>query len=114
MLSANAPVNAEFEISYLVNNASRVPVYDIRVQDISKPIKLGYTAKVRQNTGIDWDDVKIILSSRNPYFSQNKPELNTWFIDFDRLRREGGAFVSTGEVVVARKLIAQTERYGKG
>lgn len=87
-VTANAPVNAEFEITYFVSEANWVPVYDVRVQDIAKPIKLSYMAKVRQNTGIDWDNVKIILSSRNPQVSQTKPELYPWYLDFLKLKKE--------------------------
>lgn len=81
-VSANAPVSAEFEISYLVHSASWTPVYDARVEEISKPIKLSYTAKVSQNSGLVWKDMKIVLSSRNPNVSQTKPELYPWFVDF--------------------------------
>jgi uncharacterized protein (TIGR02231 family) len=87
-VSADAAVNAEFEISYIVYSASWSPVYDVRVQDITKPIKLNYTAKVRQNSGLEWNGVKIILSSMNPFVSQTKPELNPWLIDFPRIAKK--------------------------
>ena len=89
---ANSAGNAEFEISYLVYNASWAPVYDVRVQDISKPIKLSYMAKVKQNTGLDWNYVKIVLSSRNPNVSQTKPELYPWFLDFVQMRKAVNEF----------------------
>lgn len=87
-VTADAAVNAEFDISYRISSASWIPVYEVRVPDISKPIKLNYTAKVRQNSGIDWNNVKIILSSMNPYVSQSKPELNPWYIDFPRVMKK--------------------------
>ncbi len=107
---ANAAVNAEFEISYLVYNASWMPVYDVRVQDINKPIKLSYTAKVRQNTGLDWDDVKIVLSSRNPNVSQIKPELNPWYLDFIQMRKVSNEYGSKRELAAkaAQPTLAQT------
>ncbi len=81
-VTANSAVNAEFEITYLTHSASWIPVYDARVDDISKPIKLSYTAKVSQNTGLVWKDLKILLSSRNPNVSQTKPELYPWYLNF--------------------------------
>lgn len=104
-VSADMPVNAEFDISYLIHSASWNPVYDVRVQDITKPIKLNYMAKVRQNSGIDWNGVKIILSSMNPYVSQTKPELYPWLIDFNEMKKEAAASWVQG-VVAERKLSA--------
>ena len=81
---ADAPTNAEFEITYFVAGASWVPQYEVRVPDVNKPIKLNYTAMVTQNTGLNWKDVKIILSSGAPEVSQVKPELSTDYVDFAR------------------------------
>ena len=87
-VTSNAPGTAEFEISYFVSDAGWTPVYEVRVKDINKPIDLGYTAKIRQNTGLDWNNVKLALSSRNPWQSQNKPELYPWLIDFRTLAKK--------------------------
>lgn len=115
---ANSAANAEFEISYLVYNASWTPEYDVRVQDVTKPIKMSYAARVIQNSGINWDNVKITLSSRNPNMSQTKPELNPWTIDFLRLSKkiDIGAPVpvedAKQEFAVYNKVMQKTEIRG--
>ena len=47
-----------------------------------EPVKIYYKAKVFQNTGIDWKDVKLSCSSANPSVSGIIPVLNPWYIDF--------------------------------
>src|SRR6266700_6351959 len=43
-----------FTISYVTPMASWNPGYDLRVENINKPIALSYKAKLVQSTGIDW------------------------------------------------------------
>jgi uncharacterized protein (TIGR02231 family) len=81
-LSADAPANAEFEISYVVGNASWVPQYDIRAINTKSPLQLSYKANVFQSTGEEWKNVKLKLSTANPSESGLKPELVAWYLDF--------------------------------
>lgn len=83
-VNSNSNNNAEFKISYLINDASWQPSYDIRVDKINSPAILSYKANVKQNSGIDWKDINIILSTRNPIQNNNIPELIPWFVDFIR------------------------------
>jgi uncharacterized protein (TIGR02231 family) len=52
--------------SYLVSTAGWEPLYDFRVSDISKPLKVIYQANIFQTTGEDWKAVNLSLSSANP------------------------------------------------
>lgn len=72
----------KFRINYLNGGAGWNPAYDIRAKDISSPITLNYKADVFQNTGLEWKNAQIILSTRNPRESGNKPALYTWYLDF--------------------------------
>ena len=74
-VSAKAATKGKFSLSYLVKNASWYPTYDIRAQDIASPIQLIYKANVSQNTGEEWKNVKLILSSGNPSNNNEKPNL---------------------------------------
>jgi len=73
-----------FDITYLVANAGWFPKYDVRVKDVESPIKLKYKADVFQNTGCDWDNVKLKFSNGNPNQSGVAPELNTWYLNYAR------------------------------
>lgn len=80
MHSAAGMVN--FEVNYLTNGASWQPFYDLRAENINNPISLIYKAKVTQNTGINWDQVNLTLSSGNPNQSNIAPILQAWFLRF--------------------------------
>jgi hypothetical protein len=62
----------QLDISYLVPQASWTPIYDLRFDTESKEMGLTYQALVRQETGEDWEDVSLILSTAQPA-SDNKP-----------------------------------------
>ncbi len=71
-----------FKISYLVAQAGWFPKYDLRVKSIENPLQLTYKAEVHQNTGEDWENVKLRFSNANPNQSGTAPELSTWYLDF--------------------------------
>ncbi len=73
---------AAFEISYYTTNATWYPTYDIRAKDINSPVVLDYKANIQQNTGSDWKDVELTLSTGNPSVSGQAPSINKWNIDF--------------------------------
>lgn len=69
-----------FEISYLSQSAYWNPYYDLNVENINAPIQMLYKAQITQNTGIDWKNVALSLSSGTPNESNQAPELNPKFI----------------------------------
>lgn len=81
-LSANETTSGKISVSYLVNNAGWIPLYDLRSNNNRKTIDLTYKAQVYQNTGIDWNQVPLNLSTNNPYENKTKPNLNPWYLDY--------------------------------
>lgn len=81
-VSADKPLNAKLSFSYVVSNAGWHPSYDIRVDDITKPVVIYYKANLFQNTGTEWKNVKLTFSTATPWISGTLPVLNPWFIDF--------------------------------
>jgi len=76
---------AHFEVAYLVANAGWFPSYDIRAKNVNEPIQLIYKANVRQDTKVDWKDVKLTFSSSNPNASGVAPQLKTYYLDYHLL-----------------------------
>jgi len=74
--------NVNFRLTYLVNQSSWFPTYDIRVQDISKPISMQMKANINQQSGEDWKDVKLFLSTGNPNENGTKPTLSPWYLRY--------------------------------
>ena len=74
--------NCNLTISYITAKASWNPSYDIRVENISKPISLLYKAKLVQTTGIDWKQVKLTLATSTPNQNNTAPLLKSWFLSY--------------------------------
>lgn len=81
-VSAETAAVGKLDVSYLVSNAGWVPLYDLRSEPITGKVNLTYKAHVFQNTGIDWDDVRLNISTNNPYQNKTKPTLHPWYIDY--------------------------------
>jgi len=78
-------LKVDFELSYLVGNSGWFPSYDIRAKNVNEPIEIIYKANVKQDTKIDWNNVKLNLSSANPNVSGVAPELKTYFLNYNTL-----------------------------
>lgn len=72
------------QIQYLVKKASWVPTYDIRVKNVNSPIEILHKANISQQSGEDWKDVKLILSTGNPREKGTKPDLQPWLLSYNR------------------------------
>jgi uncharacterized protein (TIGR02231 family) len=81
-VSAQAASTGTITINYLVNNASWVPSYDLRADNSTSPVNLHYRAMITQNTGEEWRDVRITLSTVTPQSHQARPRLNTWVLRY--------------------------------
>lgn len=82
VLTVDAPKNlsTNMQISYVTPDAGWSPSYDIRAKDIDKPVSITYKADVIQNTGMDWDKIKLTLSSANPTRNITPPLLTPWLL----------------------------------
>ena len=95
-VSANAPVNATLTLKYMVRSAGWNPSYDIRVDDITRPMQLTYKAQVYQSTGEDWDKVQLALSSGEPSKDAIMPTIYPWRLDFGMPRPAPAASTPQG------------------
>jgi uncharacterized protein (TIGR02231 family) len=80
VFKSSASKTALVNIEYLVSSAGWVPTYDIRVDDITKPMMLDYKAQVYNNTGVNWSNVAFKLSTADPRKSASRPEMGAWVI----------------------------------
>lgn len=77
--------NFKIELKYLVANAGWYPTYDIRAKNITEPVQLVYKANVKQDTKVDWKDVKLKFSSAEPNVSGVAPELRPYFLNYNTI-----------------------------
>ena len=87
-VSATTTVTAKLSVSYYVSNAGWAPTYDLRAINVSSPVELNFRANVHQNTGADWSQVKLTLSTGNPMQNGVKPQLNPWYLTLSNPYRE--------------------------
>ncbi len=72
---------------YIVNNAGWYPTYDIRSEGTSKNVNLNYKANVYQNTGIDWENISVMISTGNPSRNNNRPILTPLYARIQQTNR---------------------------
>ncbi|MEX1190190.1 MAG: DUF4139 domain-containing protein [Bacteroidia bacterium] len=77
-LGESVSLNTTFELTYYVTNCGWVPMYDIRVKDVNSQADITAKANVYQNTGDDWKNVNLSLSTGNPSRGNTKPQINPW------------------------------------
>lgn len=85
LVMSNIKTNATVDLKYVVKECGWAPSYDLITEDINKPIELKYRAKVYNNSGVDWSDVKMKLSTADPMQSASKPDLAAWYLNFSNL-----------------------------
>lgn len=79
---SNQAGNIPVEVTYLTDRARWNPNYDLRIDKINDPIQMLYKAQVIQNSGVDWKNVKLSLTSGLANANTQAPVLNTWFLNY--------------------------------
>jgi uncharacterized protein (TIGR02231 family) len=84
----------ELEVSYLVAGAGWQPLYDVRANAPYAKISLTYLAQVTQNTGEDWNNITLTLSTAKPGYGALPPKPDPWYIDtvYPQIYAKKGAF----------------------
>lgn len=100
-VSSKELVTGKLTLSYLVSGAGWIPLYDLRSEMASGKVNLNYKAQVFQNSGTDWKDVKLTISTNNPYQNKVKPDLHPWYIDYYVARPAPGTLNANGYMAPA-------------
>lgn len=90
---SNTAVNLKADISYMAENASWQPFYEIRGSKLSEPLDMIFKAKVTQDTGLDWKGVKLSLINGRSTRNNTAPVVKPWFLD---------SYKEEDKVVIAR------------
>ncbi len=70
----------ELVVSFLVYGASWQPIYDARADFDKAEVELVSFGIISQNTGEDWNDVNMVLSTAKPTIGGRMPYVSPWFI----------------------------------
>lgn len=81
-LEVEAAGELDVSLSYVVGRAAWKPLYDLRLSERggAPSLEIGYLAGVTQQTGEDWEDISLSLSTARPALAATLPELEPWYI----------------------------------
>jgi len=77
-LDVSAAGELNLELTYVVTGAGWQPLYDLRASDSA--LEVSYLAQVAQNTGEDWPQVTLTLSTARPSVTLSLPDLSPWYV----------------------------------
>ena len=77
-----------FELNYFVDQAAWTPRYDLRLRadDKEPKLELDFLAQVTQQSGEDWGDVSMALSTARPTLDSQVPDPTDWWLDYQTIR----------------------------
>lgn len=85
-VKTDAPTRANLTVSYNMHGASWQPLYDARVGTKDGKVDLASYGVVRQQTGEDWQNVKLALSTARPSVGARMPELEPQWLQILEFR----------------------------
>ncbi|NUM81736.1 mucoidy inhibitor MuiA family protein [bacterium] len=94
--------------SYMIQNAGWAARYDVRVMTETNQVQLEYHAWIRQNTGEDWNDVDVTLSTARPDVGGEMPELPAWYLN------AGNTYTISAGKIRNKKQSNEMEKYEEG
>jgi hypothetical protein len=65
-------------------SVSWTPLYDVRAFPAKEKVEISYQAMVRQQTGADWENVNLVLSTARPTAGMVPPAIGPWLLDVYR------------------------------
>lgn len=98
--------NLTLELSSMIAQAAWEPSYDVRLAPDSKSAGLTFQAMIRQQTGEEWTNVDLTLSTARPAIGGAPPELTPWNVSLYRprpMRQEIAYLAAPAPVARAKK-----------
>ena len=90
LLDSEIATSMGCSLKYLVSDCGWAATYDLSATDINEQINLKYKAQVYNNTGNDWKDVALTLSTADPNLSASHPELSPWYLTHYEGQKKSG------------------------
>lgn len=84
MIDAAREGSIKLELTTVIGRAGWAPAYDVRLASDAKNADLTFRAMVRQQTGEDWKNVDLTLSTARPSAGGAPPEMQPWRVSLYR------------------------------
>lgn len=82
LIDTDSPTEIAGVLKYLVSDCGWAATYDLSATDLNQPINLKYKAQVYNNTGNEWKNVNLTLSTSDPMLSAASPVLNPFYLRY--------------------------------
>lgn len=82
LIDVDKNMKIQSNLKYLVSDCGWAAIYDLSAEDLKGPIELKYKAQVYNNTGNDWNNIDLVLSTGDPQLSASHPEMTPWIINY--------------------------------
>lgn len=94
--------NVQFQLLYNIKDAGWYPTYDVRVDEITEPLRVMMNANVFQRSGETWKNVALSLSTGNPGENATPAELQPWMLGYydpnNSFRNQNTQGMTTGRI----------------
>jgi len=90
LIDASEAQSLKSTLKYLVSDCGWAANYDLSALDLNQKINLKYKAQVYNNTGSDWTDVDLILSTGDPKLSASHPVMSPWYLNYSEVSKLSG------------------------
>lgn len=81
---ADQATQGTVNLNYYVTMAGWSLAYDLRATSNESNIKLTYKALIHQQSGVDWNNVRLVLSTANPNQTYSIPTLSPWYLGYHK------------------------------
>ncbi|MBK6521342.1 MAG: DUF4139 domain-containing protein [Bacteroidia bacterium] len=115
-LIADQAGQANLNFNYYITNAGWTPSYDLRALSTEQNVKLTFKAQIHQQSGNDWSNVKLVLSTANPNRSYALPQLSPWYLGYIKPNRRDKNYPasydskSAGAASLAEVVVQEAEK----
>lgn len=108
-LRADGRATAVIDVQYQIAGASWQPQYEARLNLANTELELVEKAQVRQNTGEDWTDVTLTLSTARPSQNTALPTLQPWYL-YSQVNNSslGYAGLMDGDIAPAAPVLSES------
>lgn len=100
MVDVDEATTMDVDLKYIVSNCGWQANYDLTAENVAGKIDIRYKAKVFNNTGCDWTDVNLVLSTSDPNVSASAPVLNAWYLNYSSMNSFDGDYSQNQQYVV--------------
>jgi hypothetical protein len=109
LLDCNETYAMDASLKYLVSDCGWAATYDLSASDINQLVNLKYKAQVYNNTGNEWKDVQLTLSTGDPHLSAAHPNLSPWYLDYFNQTQEQTKYYAPQQMQQDYRVQAENE-----